>query len=1328
MTLILPLGDSITFGVINSDIGDVNSGGYRPFLFDQLVNSGLDNPTDFNFIGPIKSGPNGFDTDNGGFRGERIDEISNRFNNLAQVPEIVLLMAGTNDILQDVPSNTAANKIRDLIGQMLGAGVQRVLLGSIPPLASRRNTVNNFNNRLPGIANNFGNEVTFVDVSGNLTTADIADGVHPTGQAYQVIGNAWANALIPVLNELNLIPDARNDNALTNENTAVEINVLSNDSDPQGDDLTISLVNQPDDGTAQVNNNGTPNNPNDDFIIYTPNPNFSGTDQFTYQVENSSGETNTATVRITVNAIPEASNDNVTTNENTALDIDVLDNDTDEDGDDLTISLLTAPVNGIAQINNNGTVNNPNDDFIQYIPSPNYLGNDQFTYQVEDERGNIDTAVVNITVNAVPIANNDSASTNQETAVEIDVLNNDSDVDGDALSLSIDLQANNGTAQVNDNGTPNNPADDLITYTPEDGFFGTDQFTYQVDDGKGGNATATVNVTVNATPVAEDDDTITNENNAVVINVLNNDTDGDGDNLTLSLVTAPSDGIAELNDNGTPNNPTDDFFTYTPNTDFFGTDQFTYQVEDGRGGSAIGTVDVTVNAVPVANNDSVITNENVPTEIDVLNNDSDADGDELTLSLLTLPSNGIAVVDDNNTANDASDDFINYTPNADFSGTDQFTYQVDDGNGGTATATVELIVNAIPVTSNDSLFVNQETATDVDVLDNDNDTDGDALTLTLVTAPENGIAEVNDNGTPDDLSDDLIRYTPNADYLGADQFTYQVDDGKGGTATAEVSITVNAVPVANNDNAFTNEEAAVEVNVLENDSDLDGDALNLSIALQANNGFAQVNDDLITYTPDTNFFGVDQFTYQVDDGKGGTTTAKVNVTVNAIPVASDDAVTTKQDTAINIDLLDNDSDQDEDALNFSLLTAPLHGTVLVNDNGTPDEESDDFVTYIPNAGYLGQDQFTYQIEDGRGGSDIATANITVRPPLPATLTRESDDVFSIDGDTGSAPILFTLAGNNSPSINELGVIVADNEQGTVNGIAPGEAGYLQAARSQTQVIFSVLPDGFGGANPSRQLNFELGDYLVFYLLPNSTTDSLLAGQAPETELLFASPSFNQGSTDYLEISELASGGFDLTWQEPGENGQEFDNLVLRIEQISQSPPLGTALQGKEQRELLDFRSQVAPLQTQFLVDSKAIYDNSIGFYRIDQEDGSLDIDGDGLIDFRPGDMGYASAALQRSVWHTNLHSEEQLTNSVQLAGGTLLAPYIIADGTLEEFLVENPTNQNTQGPLAYFAYLGANPDQFDHVRLLGDNFFGFEDVFGGGDLDYNDAIVKATFV
>jgi Domain of unknown function (DUF4347)/Bacterial Ig domain/RTX calcium-binding nonapeptide repeat (4 copies) len=228
---------------------------------------------------------------------------------------------------------------------------------------------------------------------------------------------------------------------------------------------------------------------------------------------NTPNNTVTDTTTIALNAPPIATDDAGTTPLNTSVNILVLANDTDPTNDPLSITTATNGTNGTVTINNNGTPGNTTDDFVVYTPNTNFSGTDTFTYTISDGKGGTDTANVTVTVNAAsvnapPIATNDTATTPLNTPVNLLVLTNDSDPTNDPLSITTVTNGTNGTVTINNNGTPGNTADDFVVYTPNTNFSGTDTFTYTIADGKGGTDTAIATVTIQATtpPPGDDDD------------------------------------------------------------------------------------------------------------------------------------------------------------------------------------------------------------------------------------------------------------------------------------------------------------------------------------------------------------------------------------------------------------------------------------------------------------------------------------------------------------------------------------------------------------------------------------------------------------------------------------------------------------------------------------------------------------------------------------------------------------------------------------------------------------------------------------------------------
>ena len=289
-----------------------------------------------------------------------------------------------------------------------------------------------------------------------------------------------------------------------------------------------------------------------------------------------------------------------------------------------------------------------------------------------------------------------------------------------------------------------------------------------------GSVTYVVSAAVNQPPVAVGDGATTEEDVAVTIAVLANDSDPDGDALIVASVTQGANGAVVINGGGS--------VTYAPNGGFSGTDGFTYTLSDGQGGGASATVTVTVNSSnqpPVAIDDGATTGEGVPVTIAVLANDSDPDGDALSVASVTQGANGFAAVN--------ADGTVTYAPNAGFSGTDSFGYTVSDGNGGSDTATVTVTVdggavNRPPVAVDDDAGTREDVPVTITVLANDSDPDGDPFTVAAVGQGGKGLVTVNADGT--------ITYTPHRKSKGSDSFGYTIVDGAGNTASATVSVLI----------------------------------------------------------------------------------------------------------------------------------------------------------------------------------------------------------------------------------------------------------------------------------------------------------------------------------------------------------------------------------------------------------------------------------------------------------------------------------------------------------------------------------------------------------
>ncbi|WP_295878406.1 Ig-like domain-containing protein [uncultured Thiohalocapsa sp.] len=575
------------------------------------------------------------------------------------------------------------------------------------------------------------------------------------------------------VDDVNRAPIA-NDDGAASDGTPVVIDVLANDTDADGDALTVTNVTNPADGTAGINA--------DDSVTYTPSctPDATFTDAFDYTIVDGFGGSASATVTVNVTCPGEVNESPVVTTpadqqstetDGVALQIDA----TDPEGDPLTYTAIGLPADLTIDADTGAITGTVSFDAVQH-PAVQQV----YPVTVEVSDGvNLPVAVsFDWTIddqNRNPVAVDDSATTVHDNPVIIAVLDNDSDADGDTLSIPNNGLTNPQNGSVTTDGT-------VVTYTPDALFVGSDSFDYDVEDGFGGTATATVTVTVtNEAPVAVDDVYFTDQDVALMIpapGVLGNDTDADGDQLTAVLGSDVSNGSLTLSADGS--------FSYTPGAGFIGQDSFTYVANDGIEDSVAATVtinvqEVTVNDPPVVDNPG----DQASDETDLVSLQivaSDPDGDALAYSATGLPP---SLTIDANTGEILGVVSFDAVTHPDTEAVYAVTVTVDDGEFTDSAAFSWTVtdVNRNPVAADDSATTDIDTPVTIDVLANDSDEDGDALTVVSLGAALNGTAQVNADGT--------VTYMPNTGFTGEDNFTYTVEDGFGGSAEATVTIMVN---------------------------------------------------------------------------------------------------------------------------------------------------------------------------------------------------------------------------------------------------------------------------------------------------------------------------------------------------------------------------------------------------------------------------------------------------------------------------------------------------------------------------------------------------------
>ncbi len=794
------------------------------------------------------------------------------------------------------------------------------------------------------------------------------EGVSTSGAVTLSVGDGHEDGAVDATELFTIAVTAVNDaptvtgqNIVTDEDNAVNITLSGHDVD-SGDTLTYRVVTAPTQGTLS----GTAPD-----LTYTPNAHYNGSDHFTFVANDGTVDSSAATVAITVTAVndaPVAVADSASVDEDAAVVIAVLSNDSDVE------NLINAASVVMTQQPSHGSLSlNTASGAVTYTPDADYHGNDSFIYQVQDTAGLAsNTATVSLTVNPVndaPVGQSDVANTDEDTPVIIDVLSNDTDIDDASLalaSLTIHTPPQQGTASI---------VDGKITYQPALNYSGSDQLLYTVKDASGlstNPTTVLINIaSVNDAPLAVNDEVTTQEDTAVVIALTDNDSDMDGsiDVSTLVLVQPAQQGSVSI-DTSTGH------ATYTPNANVVGVDTFSYVLKDNEDAlSNEATVTVTVEAVndaPRAEDDAVVLLEDVATLINVLENDSDVDSTLVASSVVVTvaPTSG-------STSVDSSTGHITYTPGTDFNGNDHFVYQVSDDQGLTDTATVTVGVTAVndaPIAVNDQLLVDEGAQVSTNVLSNDSDPDNDTLTLVLVDTVAHGDLTINDNGD--------ITYIHDGSETLQDRFTYKANDGQLDSQLATVSLFINASndrPNAQAQNLTVDEDGRLAITL--QGSDAEGGPLSFTITVQPDHGSLLGSLPDLTYIPNLNFNGNDRFSFTVSDGEQTSSEAVVSLTVlpkNDAPLLDNQTLNVIDDgNAIVVDVLASGV-SDEDGDTVTLLSARSDfGSVLIVDNQ---------ISFTPHEGVTGSVDINYVATDNAGGFTDATLTLVIENQAAPTLT------------------------------------------------------------------------------------------------------------------------------------------------------------------------------------------------------------------------------------------------------------------------------------------------------------------------------------------------------
>ncbi|WP_028117262.1 Ig-like domain-containing protein, partial [Ferrimonas senticii] len=743
--------------------------------------------------------------------------------------------------------------------------------------------------------------------------------------------------------------------------------------------------------TVVINDDGT--------LTFTPNANFNGDTTISYTVTDANGDSSDATVAVTVNAVNDAplvSSNEITVNEASSGALG-LSAPTDADGDNLTITVTGLPTigsitlaDGTTVVTNGMELTAEQLEGLLYQAPDDYNDGDavgQFSYSVNDGNGGTVSGGVSITVNPTndaPDAVDDYIQTVEESTQTLYLLNNDSDADGDDLTIThiAGVALTPGTAQRIDldGGYIYINAKGDISFSGNRDFFGQVQFDYTISDGNGGSDTATATLEVRNqpdNPTAVTDNYTVNEDGTITLDLLANDLNPDDNGLRIDRIhdTFIREGEAYSIDvgNGTVNVAADGTITFVPAANFNGDISFRYDIMSGGGQVDGGNVNITVtpeNDAPDAVDDYIQAVEEGTQTLYLLNNDSDADGDDLTITHIAgvelTPGTAQRIdLDGGYIYINASGD-ISFTGNRDFFGQVQFEYTISDGNGGSDSATATLEVRNepdIPTAVDDSYTVNEDGTITLNLLANDLNPDNNGLTVerihdTFINEGQTYSIDVG-NGTVNVAADGTITFVPNANFSGDINFDYWARSGGGQSDRGEVAISVtpdDADAVINDDSASTDEDNAVSGNVLSNDVKDDSD---LTVT-----GFTINGDSTVYNAGDTiTISGVGEFTLNAD---GSYTFSPASDWNGEVPTIS---YTTNTGQSANLDITVN-------AVNDAPKLSITRGVTFTEDSGV--EAGDIMLSYTTfdadgDAVTVKLSNTTYYALDGNGNVVLTQA-------------------------------------------------------------------------------------------------------------------------------------------------------------------------------------------------------------------------------------------------------------------------------------------------------------------------------------------------------------------
>jgi len=770
----------------------------------------------------------------------------------------------------------------------------------------------------------------------------------------------------------------------TLEDWSVTINVYSNNSDPEGRVYGCVTNDQPADGVVVATNF---NAVGAELLIYYPGLDFNGTNSFSYVMANSSGFRSTGAITVVVIPIPDPPTaTNLYTNifEDTFANIDVVSPNRDPEGQMIGCSSFGQPSNGIVSVLQSNAVGA---ELLRYVPYTNYFGTDTFAYVMMDAGGLSNTGLITVTVAPVPeppTAFDFKTNTWEDSWVHINVYSNNYDPDGHLYACVSNTLPAHGLVwsfRTNEVGAT------ILEYTPDPDYAGTDTFQYVMGDVLGLKNTGTITVAVwpvNDPPTANDFATNTLEDTNVLIDVISPNSDPEGHEFGCHYFTQPAFGTVT---GAISNNAGWSWLNYEPDLNYNGTDTFHYAMIDTNGAvSVTGTITVVVAPVgdgPTAVDYKTNTLEDVAVSVDVVAINSAPEPVTFGCISFSAPAHGSVT---GATWNGVGWTYLQYQPDPEWSGTDTYNYVMGDENGDSNTGRMTIVVSPVidPPTAHD---YRTNTLEDVAVMVNtiaiNEDVEGLAYGCVQVGPASHGGTAFNATATKGYTN---VVYTPHANWHGTDSFWYVMSDILDQTRTGVLTVVVQPIndpPTAVDIYTNTLEDFAVMIDVVTNNYDPESNLFACTSFTQPNpsNGYVvgvftnQLAWSVLKYSPDTNFYGTNVFSYTMADVAGLSNTGRIFVSViggTKPPQANPDTCFTPVNGVTNLEVTANDYSPYGRPLGVTSYVKPQYGS-LTNGSGT-NASGWTYLIYTPSNNWTGIDTFRYVVSDGYR---VATGEVTV---------------------------------------------------------------------------------------------------------------------------------------------------------------------------------------------------------------------------------------------------------------------------------------------------------------------------------------------------------------